>query len=184
VRTLRRLDSKVRRLVLPGRAPAELERLSAASPAEHAMTDFLRDAPFVTRSNRLVGEALQDMIACGVRALLVVGDEAVTGLVTAADLLGERAVISVHDAPGAGLHGRHADVEVSDVMTPVHELRILPAATLRSMTVGDLERLFLDEPVTHVLVVDTATSNAEKEIRGILSRSRLERHLGRPLGAA
>lgn len=181
---LMRLAGPLAQLSLPGRLPISVPRLSPDSPAVEAMTDLLRDAPFLTRADRSIHEALQDMIACGVRALLVLDAGAIVGLVTAADLLGERAVIRVHDAPDGGPHGHHADVQVRDVMTPNEELRVLQCATLMNMTIGALEQVFLDESVTHLLVIERRAVDDAAEIRGILSRSRLERHLDRPLRRA
>jgi CBS domain len=65
-------------------------RLTLADPAGHVVTDFLWEQPITVPEELSIDDALRKMIRAGVRALLVVHDEAVTGLITSYDIQGER----------------------------------------------------------------------------------------------
>jgi signal-transduction protein with cAMP-binding, CBS, and nucleotidyltransferase domain len=66
--------------------------LTRLSPASEALTDFAIESPISVAPERHVDDALQDMIRAGVRALLVMQDLVVLGLITASDILGTRPI--------------------------------------------------------------------------------------------
>src|ERR671925_937421 len=69
-------------------------RVTPESPAVQVMTDLTRITPATIRPQAPLAGANQFMIARAVRLLLVVDDqETVLGLITATDILGERAML-------------------------------------------------------------------------------------------
>lgn len=161
------------RLAVPATAPA----LPPTAPALEAMTDLATEAAHVVAPDRRIDDALHDMIAFGVRLLLVVQERAVLGVVTSYDITGERPIQFLQDPfLGAKPH-RHSDVTVADVMTPVGEIRPLRLGWVRSATVAGVAALFGSRADTHLLVADDERDGAVV-IRGIFSRTRLERQLG------
>jgi CBS domain-containing protein len=154
---------------------ATVAALPPTAPALHAMTDLATEAPHVVAPDRSIDDALHDMIAAGVRLLLVVQDRAVLGVVTSYDITGERPIQCLHDPFRPKPH-RHSDVTVADIMTPVDEIRPLRFGWVRRATVAGVAALFGSRPETHLLVADDELGG-EVVIRGIFSRTRLERQL-------
>ena len=56
----------------------------------HVVTDFLLEQPVTVPEERSIDDALREMIRGGVRALLVMRGEVVTGLITSYDIQVER----------------------------------------------------------------------------------------------
>ena len=68
-------------------------RVTLDSPALDVMTDLCRTSPATIRPQAPIEGAKQYMISRGVRLLLVIDDhESVLGVLTATDVLGEKAV--------------------------------------------------------------------------------------------
>jgi len=68
-----------------------LERVTLDAPAVHAMTDFKAITAVIVLSGDSMNEAHRRMIQRGVRLLLVVDqDRCVVGVITSADVLGEK----------------------------------------------------------------------------------------------
>src|SRR5438552_5494808 len=76
--------------VLPRRAVIDGQFLDPTDPAIHAVTDFTREHPATIDEERQIDDALEDMIRIGVRALLVVREQRVVGLITSYDIQGEK----------------------------------------------------------------------------------------------
>ncbi len=110
----------------------------------------------------------------GVRALLVVRAGSVIGLVTSYDIEGTRSVQFAHP-PHAR---RREDIRVGDVMTKWADLPTLEWDTVQTATISDLLEIFSGVGVMHLLVVETDAQGAEA-VRGLISRSRIERQLHR-----
>jgi CBS domain-containing protein len=159
------------------RTPGSALPLSPTAPALDAMTDLATEAAHVVTAGRQIDEALRDMVAFGVRLLLVVDGRDVLGVITAYDISGERPIQFLQDPYRSGTPHRHADVTVADIMTPVGELRPLRLAWVAGATVADVAALFRTRPDSHLLVAEDEAGGAVF-IRGIFSRSRLERQLG------
>lgn len=169
-------------LLLPRESAAAVS-LAPHAPAMRAMTDFSHEYPVVVAADRPIDDALHDMISIGVRALIVVEDGQVLGLITAADVLGERPLQFLRTP--ACEHGqcRHSDILVRDIMAPWSGLRTLPYAWVRDATVADVVTELLAADVTHLLVLEDNPNAGGAALRGLFSRTRLERHLGHPLPA-
>jgi len=136
-------------------------RLRAGDPAVHAMTDFFRDPPLTTSEECDLDTALDDMFRLGVRAFLVVRDLTVIGLVTADD---------IRQARGTGA------TRVVEVMTEAAEMPAIDWQTLRNASVRDLMEIFEGANVHHLVVLESE-STLRLTVRGLVHRSRVERHL-------
>lgn len=158
-------------------APANpARRLAVTSPAVDLMTDFQRERPVTTTPDCHIDAALKDMIIEGVRALLVVEDRAVRGLITAADVLGPRAVQFLQNPLCRSTPCRHEDVSVGDIMTPWADLQMLEYDWVAAHTCGDLAAAFSGTDATHLIVIE-GRPPAPTILRGLLSRTRLARQL-------
>jgi CBS domain-containing protein len=136
-------------------------RLRSSDPAVRAMTDFLRDPPLTTVEECDLDTAMDDMFRLGVRAFLVVRDQAVVGLVTAEDIRQSR---------------RSSASRVVEVMTAAADMPAIDWLTLRAAKVRDLMEIFEGANVHHLVVLETESSQ-QATVRGLVHRSRVERRL-------
>jgi CBS domain-containing protein len=136
-------------------------RLRSSDPAVRAMTDFLRDPPLTTVEECDLDTAMDEMFRLGVRAFLVVRDQAVVGLVTADDIRQSR---------------RSSASRVAEVMTAAAEMPAIDWLTLRDAKVRDLIEIFEGANVHHLVVLETE-STQRATVRGLVHRSRVERRL-------
>lgn len=143
-------------------------------PAEWVMTDFMRDLPVTVTADRLIDDALRDMIIAGVRALLVIRADSVVGLITSYDIQGERPLQFL----SASGFSRHDEIAVSHIMTPWAEVPKLDMAWVSGAQVAAVDRFFQRTFVSHVAVTDRG-AGGEEIVRGLFSRTRIERQLVR-----
>jgi len=109
-----------------------------------------------------------------VRMLFVVSDmPAVEGLITSMDLHGDKQMRAVHER---GL--RYDDLCVADVMTETAMLDAIDYGRMKSASVGDAIATLKRHGRNHLLVVESATPQAPRRLRGVISRSQIERQLG------
>jgi CBS-domain-containing membrane protein len=109
------------------------------------------------------------MITRGVRLLLVVDDqEKVLGVVSATDILGERAM---RVATARGL--RRDELGVADVMIPAEQVEVIAREDAAAARVGHVLETLRRAGRQHALVVDT-----ERMVCGIFSLSQIARQLG------
>ena len=161
--------------MLPLRRRAPCADLSARDPALHGMTDFTDKCPFTVAPERPIDEALTDMMRFGVRALLVNRGDSVVGLITSYDIEGDRpAAFS-----GRSNIVRREYIRVVDVMTAWDDVPTVDWTTMQSARVGDLLEIFQGIGVTHLLVVEGEHAGGVATVRGLVSRTRIERRLGR-----
>jgi CBS domain-containing protein len=163
-------------------------RVTRESPALEVMTDLLRTSPATIRPQAPIEGANQYMISRGVRLLLVVDErETVLGVVSAADILGEKAL---RVATSRGLP--RGEQTVADVMTPAGEVEVLALAEVRSARVGHVLETLRRGGRQHALVVDYDELPPRRVIdppvrramvRGIFSLSQVARQLGLALAA-
>ncbi|POZ63490.1 CBS domain-containing protein [Chromobacterium alticapitis] len=147
------------------------------SPALSVMTDLRLVNPIGIRGDAGLREAHQRMISHGIRLLFVHDMEGgLLGIVTAVDLLGERPIQCMKE------HGKHhADIQVSDVMTPRDRLDALRLEDVASANVGQLVATMKHLGRQHALVVEVNPVNGHHELCGLFSTSHLARLLGVPL---
>jgi CBS domain-containing protein len=158
--------------VLPIRQPVEYQELRLRDAAVHAMTDFKSRIAITVGPDWQIDEALTDMMRLGVRAMLVVRAGSVLGLVTSYDIEGTRSV-QFAQPPYAR---RREDIRVGDVMTQWADLPTVEWNTVQTATIADLLEIFCGVGVMHLVVVETDAKGAEA-VRGLISRSRIERQL-------
>jgi CBS domain-containing protein len=159
--------------VLPTRRPAEYyQELKPNDPAVHAMTDFTSKFAITVAPDRQIDAALADMARLSVRAMLVVRAESVIGLITSYDIEGPRPA-RFAERPQAT---RREDITVGDIMTEWEDLPTLDWSTVQTARISDLLEIFAGVGVMHLLVVESDERGAEV-VRGLISRSRIERQL-------
>lgn len=153
------------------RRPTQSEalRVSAESPAIEVMTDLALVSPATIRPEAPLAGANQFMITRSVRLLLVVDErDFILGVITAADLLGER---PLQVAARRGL--RRDELSVADVMTPAAQVEAIALADVERARVGHVLETLRRLGRQHALVVE-----AGRTVRGIFSLSQLARQLG------
>lgn len=163
--------------MVPQRTAPDVSRLALDEPATAAMTDFTRECPVTVSPDRHIGEALQDMMRAGVRALLVLDEGRALGLITSDDIQGERPIVFLQSPACVQDRCEHHEVRVADIMTPVEQLPVLDLRIVQSACVGDLVETFKTSDHTHLVVTETQHNGAHRA-RGLISRSWLERQLG------
>jgi hypothetical protein len=146
------------------------------SPAIEVMTDLKRVAAVTTRRLATVDEANRTMITHSVRALFVVDDERIAGVITSTDVLGEKP-IQITQQRGI----RHDEVLVRDVMTPADQLEVMDFAEVLSARVGDVVAALRLSGRQHALVVEQTSGEAtgpRNVVRGIFSLTQIAKQLG------
>jgi CBS domain-containing protein len=150
------------------------KNLTPDSPAIQVMTDLKRATAFTVEPDVSVDAALQKMIYCGVRLLLVAGsDGAVIGIVTARDIMGEQ---PVHVASSERI--ARDKVIVEQIMTTQNNVDVLNMEDVMNASVGDIIVTLREAGHQHALVVDTGQTTGKQIIRGIFSTTQIGRQLG------
>jgi CBS-domain-containing membrane protein len=153
-----------------------VERVTLESPALAVVTDLARVKAATTSPSASLQQAEQTMIYQGVRMLFVVREmPLIEGLVTVSDLHGDAQMRLVQQR---GL--RYDEIAVADVMTPLHGLDALAWADVARGTVGNVVATLRRLGRNHLLVVD-GDAAAPERVRGVISRTQVERQLGMPI---
>jgi hypothetical protein len=157
------------------RRPADAKRrVAPTDPAMRVMTDFTVQAPVLVAAERLIDDALRDMMVAGVRALLVTRGEKVIGLITSYDIQGERPLQFLNDSGFT----RHDEIQVGHIMTPWERVPTLEWEAVSTARVQDIAALFkARRTTTHIVVLERSGQDGTR-VRGLFSRTRLERQLG------
>lgn len=148
-------------------------RVAPTDAATRILTDFTWDAPVTVAADRFIDDALHDMIAAGVRALLVMQGEVVVGLITSYDIQGERP-LQFLDASG---FARHSDIEVGHIMTAWDRVPTIDLPWVSSASVADVVERFRRKRSSHFMVVEYPEQGGAF-VRGMFSRAEVERQLG------
>ena len=158
-------------------------RVTLESPALDVMTDLSRVSPATIRPQAPLEGANQFMISRGVRLLLVIDvRDTVLGVLTATDVLGEKA-LRVAVERGA----RRSELTVADLMTPAALVEVIALEDLQAARVGHLLETLRRAGRQHALVVDHellaagtpfAPPLSRAMVRGVVSLSQLARQLG------
>ena len=157
--------------------------LAEHAPAVSAMVDFSAEPALTTVPERPDDAALEQMRAAGVSMLLVMVEEHVVGMITAEDIQGEKPVQFVQSSDCLHPRCHHDDVEVGDVMTAIGALPLLRMDALEKATVGDVMETFRKTGHTLLLSTDEGGESAPR-VRGLISRTQVERQLGLPPGGS
>ena len=157
--------------------PQALTTVTEDSPAIWAMTDLTQVRAASSAPTTSLRQAEQMMIHQGVRMLFVVTDmPSIEGLITSTDLSGDRPMRLVNERR---LH--YDDLAVSDVMTPLPLLDAIDLADMHKATVRNLIATLKQFGRNHLLVVEDSGPSTPRRIRGVISRSQIERQLGKPI---
>ena len=159
--------------VLPRRSVSDGQFLEASDPAIHAITDFTREHPVTVGEERQIDDALEDMIHLGVRAMLVMREQRIVGLITSYDIQGERPLQFLQSSN----YSRHQDIRVGHIMTPWEKLLAVDWDSIQSARAGDLLNVLEESGMTHLLVLETNKNNSPPIVRALVSRARLTRQL-------
>ena len=152
-------------------------QVGADSPAIEAMTDFARINVVAISGDALVDDANARMISRGVRLLMVVGkDDAVLGLITARDILGEKPM-QIVQARGI----KRDELTVSDLMTPVESIDTLYLSEVLNARVADILAALKKVGRQHILVEDNDPATGLPRVRGLFSATHIGRLLGVPV---
>jgi len=155
------------------RLPGEQETpVAPEDPAMRVMTDFAVQQPVTVMEHVSIDEALQLMKAAGVRALVVLREDVVAGVITSYDIQGERAFRFQQSAS----HMRHQDVEVGDIMTPWDQVSVIEWRELARMHVREVVAAFRGFAGTHLVVIERGPDSVT--VRGVISRTRIAHLLG------
>jgi CBS domain-containing protein len=167
------------------RRPQQVEaaRVTLESPALDVMTDLARVSPATIRPQAPLEGAKHFIIARGVRLLLVIDvRDTVLGVLTATDVLGEKAL---RVATERGM--RRGELTAGDLMTPAEQVQVIALAEVQGARVGHVLETLRRAGRQHALVVDhevvAPSSPLEPPlhramVRGIFSLSQLARQLG------
>jgi CBS domain-containing protein len=144
------------------------------SPALAVMTDLTQVKAATTHPATTLRQAEQLMIYLGVRMLFVVTDmPTIEGLVTTTDLRGDKQMRAVHE------RNQHYDeLCVADVMTELAALDAVDFSRLQTAAVGNAVATLKRLGRNHLLVVEDAGPRTPRRVRGVVSRSQIERQLG------
>jgi signal-transduction protein with cAMP-binding, CBS, and nucleotidyltransferase domain len=152
-------------------------RVTLESPALEVMTDLARVSPATIRPQAPLEGANQFMISRGVRLLLVVDvRDTVVGVLTATDVLGEKA-LRVTVERGV----KRDELTVGDLMTPAESVEVIALRELEGARVGHVLETLRRAGRQHALVVEEEPAGAgprRATVRGIFSVSQLARQLG------
>ena len=155
--------------------PTDNAPVTLASPALAVMTDLTKVKAATTHPRTTLRQAEQAMIYQGVRMLFVVTEmPLIEGLITATDLGGDKQMRVVHER-----HLHYDELCVADVMTEFGALDAIDYAVVRAATVGNAVATLQRLGRNHLLVVEASTAQTPRRVRGVISRSQVERQLGR-----
>jgi len=158
---------------LPRRSVSDGQFLDPNDPAIHAVTDFTREHPVTVEEDRQIDDALRDMIHLGVRAMLVMREQRIVGLVTSYDIQGERPLQFLQSSN----YSRHHEIRVGHIMTPWDKLLALDWDGVQAARAGELLQILEEAGLTHLLVIEAGKKNAAPIVRALVSRARLARQL-------
>ncbi len=145
-------------------------RVTLDDPAFSVMTDLREVSAATTRPEETIDAAHAQMIRRGVRLLFVLdANGAVTGVITATDLLGEKPMRFMQSRGVS-----HAEILVEDIMTPAAMLEALPLLEVAQMRVGHVVATLQAVGRKHLMVAE----DGGRRIRGLFSTSQLARQLG------
>ncbi len=149
------------------------ERVKLADSATNVMTDLNKVSLVGVRAKTSMDKANAKMIRYGVRMLLVLDDnEQVVGILTAADVMGEKPMRFLQNVGGT-----HDDIMVRDIMTTQRELEVLKIDDVKEATVGQVVATLKKADRQHALVVAEA-ADGRQTICGLFSITQIARQLG------
>ena len=157
--------------------PPQLERVTLESPGIAVMTDLTQVRAATVQPDSGLAQAELMMIHQGVRLLFVVTQmPGVDGIVTAADLQGEKPLRLVSQR-----QVKFEDLCVADVMTRLPDIDAIDFASLRRASVAQVIAALANTGRAHMLVIEAANPTGPMRIRGVVSKTQIERQIGAQL---
>ena len=154
-------------------------RVELSVPATSVMTDFHVQVALAVSSSRPIDQALSDMKQAGVRALFVADDVGrMTGFITSYDIQGERPIRFLQSTDCLQASCARNAIIAGNIMTRLQDLRVLDIQDVLRATVRDVAETFKTAGVTHLVVTERHPRSEERRVRGLFSRTRLERATG------
>ena len=148
--------------------------VSAQSSALEVMTDFARMQSVTISPEASLFAANETMVARGVRLLLVVDEQqALLGILSTSDTLGERPMQLLHQGKGTLF-----ELTVNDLMHPIGEIDILTFTEVRHASVGDIVATLKALGRQHLLVSTVDSATGRQQMRGMFSATQIGRQLG------
>lgn len=145
--------------------------MTEESPAICGMTDLSQIRPLMIDPFATLTHANERMINYGVRMLFVTqSQQQMIGIITASDILGEKPVKYMHEVGCV-----HADILVSDIMSPAASLEALNLADVERARIGDVIETLRINGRQHALVVETDTDSEIEHVCGIFSTAHISR---------
>ena len=158
--------------VTVSRPPAP-KLVTADSPALDVMTDLTYIHAAVITPSSSLDSANAYMVQRSVRLLLVLNaDRTLAGIITAADVLGEKPLRFVQER-----RVHHDELLVSDIMTPLAQVDAILLQDLQHAKVKHVIAILCESGRQHTLVIEPGKGGTSG-VRGILSISQIERQLG------
>lgn len=151
-------------------------RVAPTDPALCVATDFARDEPRTIACDRCIDDALREMECADASALLVVQADLVIGLITARGIEEGRPGELFEQLRSLALR----EMEVQDIMVPWDRVATLEWTAVCEARAGDIEGYFRNTRTSHVLLVEQVEDYGSC-VRGLISRNRVEREMGRTL---
>lgn len=157
--------------------PPQQERVTLESPGMAVMTDLTQVRAATVQPDSGLAQAELMMIHQGVRLLFVVTQmPGVDGIVTAADLQGEKPLRLVSQR-----QVKFEDLCVADVMTRLPDIDAIDFASLRRASVAQVIAALANTGRAHMLVIEAANPTGPMRIRGVVSKTQIERQIGAQL---
>jgi CBS domain-containing protein len=139
------------------------------------MTDFTASPAFTISADCAIDDALDEMFRRGVRVLIVLAEDGVVvGLITSYDIQGERTQQYLERRPAR----RREEVRVREILTPCGECSTIDWQRVQSARIEDVLEVFRGTDSPYLIVVEARSETIAGVLRGIISRTRLERQLG------
>jgi CBS-domain-containing membrane protein len=152
--------------------PATLFTLTKNDPAIMAMTDFRTIRAVTTRPETSITACNNHMIMNNVRLLLITdNNREVQGVLTAADILGEKPLSHIQRTGG-----RRDEILARDIMTPTLELKVLSLNDVEDGSVGDIIETLLKDGRQHAIV--TCDYRGKMMLCGMFSATQIGKQLG------
>src|SRR5258708_25035692 len=162
-----------RQVVFRRRSVSDGQFLGPNDPAIHAITDFTREHPVTVDEERQIDDALHDMIHLGVRAMLVVREQRIVGLITSYDIQGERPLQFLQTST----YTRHHEIRVGHIMTPWDKLLAVDWESMQTARAREVLLMFEDAGITHSRVIQAGKKHNPPLGRALGSAGRPARHL-------
>ncbi len=154
--------------------PWHTHTVTLDSPAQEVMTDLTLVKAATVHPTTGLRQAEQAMIYLGVRMLFVVSEmPTIEGLITSNDLRGDKQMRVVSDR-----HIPFDELCVADVMSELSLLDAVDYGRIRTARVGHLVATLKHVGRNHLLVVEQSGLPSAHRVRGVISRSQIERQLG------